>query len=185
MTGHDSSHLVVLRGPSGSGKTSLAQAMRTARGRGLALVQQDLLRRTVLRERDVPGGANIGLLDLTARYALDHGFDVVLEGILDASRYSLMLTDLVRAHRGTTTVVYLDVPLDETLRRHAGRPQANEFTVADMRSWYQPGDLLGLPGELTIDHTTSLPEATEQILTTTWGGCPAERPLTAAPTGRT
>jgi hypothetical protein len=38
-------------------------------GRGLALVGQDNLRRTVLRERDRPGAANIGLIELTARYA--------------------------------------------------------------------------------------------------------------------
>ncbi|UJW36912.1 kinase (plasmid) [Saccharothrix sp. AJ9571] len=169
MTGTESSHLVVLRGPSGAGKTSIAQAVRADRGRGLALVQQDLLRRTVLREHDLPGAANIGLIDLTARYALDHGFDVVVEGILDAGRYGPMLTGLIRAHRGTTTVVYLDVPLQETLRRHAGRPQAAEFTADHLRSWYRPGDRLGAPGEHVIDHTTTLPEATDRILGLTWG----------------
>lgn len=49
-----------------------------------------------------PGGANIGLIDLTARYALDNGFHVVLEGILYADRYGTTLQDLVRAHQGVT-----------------------------------------------------------------------------------
>ena len=37
------------------------------------MVGQDNVRRTILRERDVPGGANIGLIDAVARYALDAG----------------------------------------------------------------------------------------------------------------
>jgi hypothetical protein len=50
------------------------EADRAARyGRGLAVVGQDNVRRTILRERDVPGGANIGLIDEVARYALDAG----------------------------------------------------------------------------------------------------------------
>ncbi|MFI7222044.1 hypothetical protein ACIBO5_02395 [Nonomuraea angiospora] len=47
--------LIVLRGNSGSGKTSAARALRQAYGRrGLAVVGQDVLRRDILRELDVP-----------------------------------------------------------------------------------------------------------------------------------
>ena len=41
----------------------------------------------MLREHDVPGGANVGLIDLTARHALSSGFHVVVEGILRADHY--------------------------------------------------------------------------------------------------
>lgn len=58
--------------------------MREKFGRNLAIVGQDNLRRIVLRERDRPGGADIGLIDLTTRYALNNGFHVVVEGILYA-----------------------------------------------------------------------------------------------------
>jgi hypothetical protein len=44
----------------------------------------------------------------------------------------------VRSHRGGSHVFYLDVSLDESLRRHATRPQAADFTGAEMRSWYLP-----------------------------------------------
>nr|BEK71438.1 hypothetical protein KPHV_86650 [Kitasatospora purpeofusca] len=53
--------LCVLWGNSASGKSSIATEIRRRYGRGIALVGQDNLRRTVLRQRDVPGGANIGL----------------------------------------------------------------------------------------------------------------------------
>ena len=79
--------LIVLRGNSASGKSSVAAGLRERYGRGIALVSQDTLRRDVLRERDVPGAANIGLIDLTVRHALEHGFHTVLEGILYVAHY--------------------------------------------------------------------------------------------------
>jgi 2-phosphoglycerate kinase len=61
-----SGRLIVIRGNSGSGKSAVAAEIRRRYGRGLALVGQDNLRRHVLREHDVAGGANIDLIDLTA-----------------------------------------------------------------------------------------------------------------------
>ncbi|AZQ33018.1 hypothetical protein EJ357_05805 [Streptomyces cyaneochromogenes] len=67
--GTSETRLVVLRGNSASGKSSVAAGIRERFGRGLALVGQDNLRRIVLRERDRPGGANIGLIDTVARHS--------------------------------------------------------------------------------------------------------------------
>ena len=64
----ETTRLIVLRGNSASGKSSIAAEIRFRFGRGIAIVSQDYLRRTVLKERDHPGGANIGLIDLVARY---------------------------------------------------------------------------------------------------------------------
>ncbi|MGH3305928.1 MAG: hypothetical protein ACRDOK_30570 [Streptosporangiaceae bacterium] len=70
--------LIVLRGNSGAGKSSVAAGIRGRYGRGIALVGQDNLRRDILRERDVHGGANIGLIDLVARFGLGGGFHVAV-----------------------------------------------------------------------------------------------------------
>jgi len=113
---------VVIRGNSASGKSSVAAGLRAAYGRGLALVGQDNVRRDVLRERDVPGGAAVGLIGLMARYAPAHGFHVVVEGILYADRYAGMLAGLAADHRGVTRCYYLDVPFEETSARHQGGP---------------------------------------------------------------
>ena len=79
-------------------------------------------RRLVLKERDVPGGVNIGLISRTARYCLDHGYDVILEGILHAPRYADMLTALARDHLGVSAFYYLDVSFAETLTPHHQAP---------------------------------------------------------------
>jgi predicted kinase len=89
--------LVVLRGNSGSGKSTVARVVRE-RVERVALVQQDVVRRQVLGEGDVAGGVNIGLLDVMARYALERGYHVILEGILNAARYGEMLRGLARDH---------------------------------------------------------------------------------------
>jgi hypothetical protein len=51
----------------------------------IAIVGQDTLRRSVRREHDVPDGAYIGLVDTVARYALDHGYHTIIEGIFYAA----------------------------------------------------------------------------------------------------
>ena len=174
-TGTDRTRLVVLRGNSGSGKTTVARAVRLRYGRGCALVEQDYLRRIVLRERDVDGGIAPALIAQTVRFALDHGYHVVLEGILARARYGAMLTDLCRAHSERTSVFYLDIPWEETLRRHAGRPQAAEFGEAEMREWYLPCDLLGCEGERVVDEELTLEETIELVAAELDGVPPATR----------
>jgi predicted kinase len=162
--GTGSTRLIVLRGNSGSGKSSVAAEVRARHGRGMALVGQDYLRRIVLRERDLPGGANIGLIDMVARYALGHGFHTVIDGILDSRRYGAMLEALRRDHRGVSCWYYLDVPFEETIRRHATRPQAAEFGHDEMRRWYRELDLLPGGIEQVIPAANSLDDTVRQIM---------------------
>jgi predicted kinase len=162
-TGSNSTILVVIRGNSGSGKSSIARQLQLRHGRGCAWVEQDYLRRIVLRERDKPGGLAPALIEQTVRTALDHGYHVVLDGILHAGKYAPTLTSLCRDHRGRTTVFYLDVSLTETLRRHQTRPQASQFSAADMRGWYLTRDLLGISGEHVLPETTGLDDAVNLI----------------------
>lgn len=99
----------------------------------------------------------------TVRFALDHGYHVVLEGIMHTSRYRSMLTALRDDHRGRSLYCYLDVSLAETLRRHLTRPQVTEFTAEHMSGWYAAHDVLGWPDELVLPETTGLDEAVEAI----------------------
>ncbi|CAM5486826.1 hypothetical protein GCM10010329_68330 [Streptomyces spiroverticillatus] len=165
--GTGDTRLIVVRGNSASGKSSVAAGLRERFGRNLAVVGQDNLRRTVLREHDRPGGANIGLIDLTARYALDHGFHVVVEGILYADRYAPMLQNLVHAHRGVSRCYYLDVPYEQTLLRHASKPDAEylrQVTPDHLRSWYRERDLLPGALETVIDAASTLTDTVTRIL---------------------
>ena len=162
-TGSPETILVCVRGNSGSGKSSIARELRRRHGRGCALVEQDYLRRIVLRERDKPGGAAPALIAQTVRFALDHGYHVVLDGIMHTDRYRGMLTALRDGHRGRSLFCYLDVSLPETLRRHLTRPQASEFTAQHMNGWYAAHDILGWPDELVLPETIKLQEAVEAI----------------------
>ena len=142
-TGSGETRLIVLRGNSASGKSSTAAEIRRRHGhRDLSIVGQDNLRREVLREHDVPAGANIALIDLVARYALSHGFNAIVEGIFSTDHYGEMLTALISDHQGLTRCYYFDVPFEETLRRHAAKPQAGKYGAAEMQAWYRELDLL-------------------------------------------
>jgi predicted kinase len=150
MVGSADTRLVVLRGNSGSGKSTVARRLRGHLGRGVAWMEQDQLRRILLREHDRPGAVNIGLIDTVARHSLDAGYHAILDGIFVSAHYGSMLRQLSADHIGRSLHVYLDVPFEETVRRHATRPQSQEFTAEQMRAWYAAGDRLGVPEELVI-----------------------------------
>jgi hypothetical protein len=118
----------------------------------------------VLRERDTARSVNIGLIDLVARYALDHGFHVIIDGILYEAHYGPMLEALGRDHRGLSRFYYLDVPFEETMRRHAMRPQAGEFGRSEMTGWYRERDLLPGGLEQVIPAGTTLEAAVKYVM---------------------
>ncbi|MFJ9846177.1 AAA family ATPase [Kitasatospora sp. NPDC101155] len=165
--GSAETRLVVVRGNSASGKSSVAAGIRDRFGRGLAVVAQDNLRRVVLRERDRPGGANIGLIDTVARYALDAGYHVVIEGILYADHYGEMLQRLVGDHRGVTRCYYLDIPIDETVIRHASKADREYLaavTERELRDWYREQDVLPGGIETVIGSDSTLRDTVDRIM---------------------
>ncbi|MEU9485958.1 kinase [Streptomyces decoyicus] len=145
MVGTEDTRLIVIRSNSASGKSSVAVGLRETFGRNLAIVGQDNLRRIVPRERDRPGAVNIGLIDLTARYALDNGFHVVVKGILYADRYGRMLQDLVRAHRG--------VSLSVTLAEPTLVIEVSADTAADTGRWRHPVRLVRIRADMAPQDT--------------------------------
>jgi len=137
-TGAASTRLIVLRGPSASGKTTAALALRPLLGPKTALIHQDYFRRELLHgddklERSADAAA---IIIATARQALDRGYNVILDGIFNLRDYADALEDLASDHAGITRVYAFDVPLDETIRRHATRPLRTEFGEDDLRDWY-------------------------------------------------
>ncbi|MFF0265515.1 AAA family ATPase [Kribbella sp. NPDC004536] len=157
--------LIVVRGNSGSGKSSVVEAIRAHYGRGIAYIEQDYVRRIVFQELDELDGANIELIGQMARHALSRGFHAVVEGILPTVRYGGMLAQLHREYGGY--FYYLDVPFEETVRRHASRDKASAFSADDMAAWYRSKDLLDEPRETVIDETSALDSTVQQILSET------------------
>ncbi|MFI9643584.1 AAA family ATPase [Micromonospora sp. NPDC051925] len=160
--------LVIIRGNSGSGKTTTAREVRRRFGRGAALLEQDYLRRIVLREHDSAGIGPVApaFTTATARTALDLGYHVILEGILHTERYAAVLHQLIDDHSGPVAVFYLDVSFDETVRRHLSRDEPIPVTPDEMRTWYTHRDLLDTPGETVIGETSTLEQTVTTILHT-------------------
>jgi adenylate kinase family enzyme len=156
------SKLIVIRGNSGSGKGTVAKGIREVSDRKIALVEQDYLRRFVLKEKEKDGGNNIDLIFQTVTFALSREYDVILEGILNFSRYGQMLRNL-EASCPDNHFYYLDISLEESLKRHATKPNAHEFGEKEMTDWYKPLDLTGFPNEIIIPETSSTLETVQFI----------------------
>jgi adenylylsulfate kinase-like enzyme len=155
--------LIIIRGNSGSGKSSIAKALRlkmVEAGVKVALVEQDYIRRTMLKEKDMSDGDNIDLIEQVVMFSLNRGYSVVLEGILYFPNYGKMLKRLFDSC-GSCHVYYLDVPFDETLRRHATKPNAHEFGEAELRKWWHESDLTHFPGEQLIPAGYCLEESVQ------------------------
>lgn len=167
--GSASTRLIVIRGSSGSGKSTVAAAIREARPeRSVAVIGQDLMRRHVLGTGDDVGEHATALIDLTTRFALDRGFDVVVEGILNADWYTEMLLRLIDDHRGISRCYLYDLTFDETVRRHGTKPVADVFGVAELQKWWrgcQP-----VPGleEARITDSQSLDATVARVLADCW-----------------
>lgn len=164
MVGSSGTALVVLRGNSGSGKTTVARALQQWLGRDrLAVISQDVVRREVLWAHDTPGNPAIDLMDLMARYALDRGLSVVVEGILHPDRYGDMLRRLAQDHLGRTAAYFWDLPFEETLRRHRTKAKAAEFGAVEMRAWWYGRALVDGLQETSIGADTSTTDVLDMI----------------------
>lgn len=158
--------LIIIRGNSGSGKSTLARELRlklVERGMNVALVEQDYLRRIILKEKEIDNGVNIRLIEQTVRFALDNGYSAILEGTLFFSCYGAMLERIAKV-TDRTLVYYFDVPFEETLRRHITKPNSNEFGEAEMRGWWKEHDVTHFPGEKIIPVDSALEATVEMIL---------------------
>jgi hypothetical protein len=120
-----------------------------------------------LREHDIPGGTNIGLIDLVARFALDHGYHTIVEGIFRADYYADMLTALIADHQGLTRCYYFDIPFEEAVQRHSTKPLAAEYGRVEMSEWYRERALLADVGERIIEADTTLSGTVERIMADT------------------
>lgn len=161
------SKLIVLRGNSGSGKSTVAKQLREASGKkNIALVEQDYLRRFVLKEKETEGTHNIDLIEQTVAFALARGYDVILEGILYFPRYGNMLRRLVDTCP-SNYFFYFDVSLAETLRRHVTKPIDSKASEEQLREWYKPNQLTRFASERIIPEHYSVEHSVRTILNRT------------------
>ena len=159
----DSHPLIILRGNSGCGKTSTARLLQCQLGYGTMLVSQDVVRREILRVKDSESNPAIQLIYDLCMYGNNVGYTVILEGILSNKKYGAMLRRLLDDFQGEKLIYYCDVSFEETVRRHAIKPNAHEFGESEMRQWWKDQDVLNVPGEQRIGEQLSQAEIVDLI----------------------
>lgn len=157
------SRLIIIRGDSGSGKSTIAKRLQYELGYGTMLIPQDVVRREIIRTKDIPKNPSIQLIKDITMYGHNIGYDVIIEGILVRKRYGKMLHELAKLFN-ETHAYYFDISLDETLRRHKTKANSHEFGETQMRKWYIEKDTLNLADEKIFTDTKSEDEVFQIIL---------------------
>lgn len=158
------SKLIILRGNSGSGKTTTAKSLQEHFGRGTLVVSQDVVRREMLKVHDREGNLSIDLIRQIAEYGKDKCEFVIVEGIMNKSRYGEMLKNLIEFYEQKANTYYFDLSFEETVIRHNTRAKKMEFGEDSLRSWWNPNDYLGVDGEMLLTEDMSQKVVLEMIL---------------------
>lgn len=154
--------LIILRGPSGAGKSTVATHLQQRLAK-CVLIEQDYYKEVMIRPKDGSRALRQALLLQDTTLALEHDYDVILEGIMHREAYEPMFAQIFRSHPDHNYLFYFDVPFDETLRRHASRPAKRDlFGEAEMQEWFTVAGPLGHAAEIVIPAKSTL----EQTLTT-------------------
>ena len=156
--------LIILRGNSGSGKTTVARALQERLGRTTMLLSQDTLRREILRVKENSKHPTAELLQTMTRFGWDKGFEtVIIEGVWSSQKNRQALKELLQ-EATESHVYYFDISFEETLRRHATKPNKNDFGESEMREWWKEKDYLGVDGEIILHEDMSKDEIVARII---------------------
>ena len=155
--------LVVLRGNAASGKTTVARLLQSQLDGPVAVLSQDHFRRDVYAEREQESLAQADLLEAAARHCLARGHHVILDGIFHAGRYGPMLQRIAAASDDARFYAF-DLTFAETVRRHATRPKAGDFSAEEMASWHHGWQPLDFVAEHRITAAETPEEVVERIL---------------------
>lgn len=157
---------IILRGPSGSGKTTVARVLFDQATERTALINQDYYR-FIFKPAGNGSRPNSDTIHKMIEHncitALEDGYDVILEGILNVKSYSEILDRIIKRHKGQSYIFYFDVSFEETARRHKNRPENTEFSVEDMREWYDIAHRSNHQLELIISERFSINESVSFI----------------------
>jgi RimJ/RimL family protein N-acetyltransferase/adenylylsulfate kinase-like enzyme len=149
------STMFVIRGPSGAGKSALANALcaelRSA-GRAVAYFEQDHFRGGVMGSFGAVVAQYGPIIVGAATGAVSAGCDVVVEGMFTADKTSGLMVRLASVPGARIIFVYLEVPLEVALARHANRMKggSGQVSAESVTEWYGLASPLGVEGEVVI-----------------------------------
>ena len=156
--------IIILRGNSGCGKTTVAKELQRRCGSGTLLLSQDVVRREMLYVKDGPETKAIDLLITLVRHGRENCATIILEGILNSDWYQRLFEAVKDEFGNNVYAYYFDIPFEETLFRHATKPNAGEFGETEMKRWWREKDYLKNISELTINKDMSAEAIVNMIL---------------------
>lgn len=158
------SRLIILRGNSGSGKTTVARALQQRLGPNTLLISHDMVRMEMLHVRGEEGvRRSLPLMAELLRYGRRNSQYTILEGILPFEPYRELFETALREFGSGIFAYYYDIPFEETLRRHATKPNCGDFGEPEMRRWWREKDLMPIIPETVLREDASLDAAVELI----------------------
>jgi len=158
--------LIVLRGPSGAGKSTVARMLHSRVANKTALIDQDYYRHTMFNNLHSDLEAPRYVMFAGIQTALDHGYDVIVEGFLGMGKYRRYFDELIAHHPTENYFFYFDVSFAETLRRHDTRQKSSLLTIEKMKELYSRTGPSEYSGECTISEISSAEQACKLIIET-------------------
>ena len=157
------SKIVILRGNSGSGKSTVAKKLQERLGRGTLLISQDSVRRELLHVYGGPDQRSIDLLQSMIQFGNKSCDITILEGILYADGHNHIFEQIKRIFENNIFAYYLELPFEETLKRHMSKPNCNEFGETEMRRWWRERDYVSCIDEEIINENMSADEIVDMV----------------------
>jgi len=157
------SKIIILRGNSGSGKSTIAKKLQEKLGRGTLLISQDSIRREFLH---VYGGADqtsINLLEHLVVFGNQNCKFTILEGILYADDHDYLFKQIEKIFKQNIFAYYFELPFEETLKRHMGKPNCNDFGESEMKRWWREKDYISCIDEEKIYKELNISEIVDKI----------------------
>jgi 2-phosphoglycerate kinase len=156
--------LIVIRGNSGSGKSTVAKGiLAKLPDSKISYIEQDYIRRTILREQGSKEGANIKLIEEMVKFSLKNSFHVVLEGILTMKLYGKMLKRISKL-TNNSYFFYFDLPYEETFKRHKSKKLSKQISPEKHKSWYLKKDVTNFKNEKLINEKMKIDEIVNYII---------------------
>jgi adenylate kinase family enzyme len=161
------SKLIILRGPSGAGKSTVAKILHSEAKSDVVLIEQDYYRMNLLNHGDATKLDKSALLhdmiESDTLIALKHGFDVILEGILNPDSYLPIFERVWQEHPEDNYMFYFDISLEETKRRHRTRDKFGDFPEEHMDDWYVFAKRSFVDLEVVILESNSIEQTVSRI----------------------
>lgn len=158
--------LIIIRGPAGSGKSSVARELHDTAAQKTALLSLDVFRVNIAKEQEGAAPITAEIIGHAAKKFLDAGYTVILEGIFNLQKdcYKNLFEELFDYNQGSNHLYFLEISLQESIRRNTQRPKGRIINEDAMREWYPKAKKSGYELEQVIDvEKTTLADTVEQI----------------------